>query len=234
MCRAAFLTQIWPLVVACEFYWQKQRRQCKVTVLAAIIVDGTLNVAWRKNRRSRTWYTSERRTVQHCACMYVNSFSIVTSSHIRYYSIFCSVRMIKHMISKSVYQEAPDSYLIIEIRALPVTVWYPCSSLTLRKLASNMILKKLGANRWIPLIVFCWGIITTMTGLIQNFGDLVAVRMVLGLCEGGLLPGIVSELDKYLYQCQLICSHRFCISAPYINVTNSNCGEHSPSPLSFH
>lgn len=62
-----------------------------------------------------------------------------------------------------------------------------------------MILKRLGANRWIPLIVFCWGITTTMTGLVQNFGDLVAVRMILGLCEGGLLPGIVSKLGRDLY-----------------------------------
>lgn len=37
-----------------------------------------------------------------------------------------------------------------------------------------------------------------MTGLIKSFGGLVSVRMVLGLCEGGLLPGIVSELGRYM------------------------------------
>jgi hypothetical protein len=51
------------------------------------------------------------------------------------------------------------------------------------------------ANRWIPLLVFCWGIVTTLTGLVQNFGGLVAVRFILGMCEGGLLPGIVSAIQ---------------------------------------
>jgi hypothetical protein len=95
-----------------------------------------------------------------------------------------------------------------------------------------MILTKIGANRWIPLIVFCWGICTTMTGLIESFGGLVSARMVLGLCEGGFLPGIVSELDRYPFVCPLIYSCRFCILAPYTNVTSSNCGEHVSSPLS--
>lgn len=49
------------------------------------------------------------------------------------------------------------------------------------------------ANRWIPLLVFCWGVVTTLSGLIQSFGGLVAVRFMLGICEGGLLPGIVSN-----------------------------------------
>jgi hypothetical protein len=57
--------------------------------------------------------------------------------------------------------------------------------------ASNWVLKRMKPNIWLPLLVVFWGIVTTMTGLVQSFGGLVAVRMVLGLCEGGLLPGLV-------------------------------------------
>jgi len=67
------------------------------------------------------------------------------------------------------------------------------------ELPSNWILKRMKPNVWLPLLVIVWGIVTTMTGLVQSFGSLVVVRMVLGLCEGGLLPGMVLYLST-LYQ----------------------------------
>lgn len=36
-----------------------------------------------------------------------------------------------------------------------------------------------------------WGTVTTLSGLVQNFGGVLAIRLVLGACEGGLLPGMV-------------------------------------------
>ncbi|KAF8165361.1 MFS general substrate transporter [Crassisporium funariophilum] len=63
------------------------------------------------------------------------------------------------------------------------------------ELPSNMVLKKMKANRWIPLLVFLWGIVTTLTSLVHNFGGILGIRLVLGLCEGGLLPGIILYLS---------------------------------------
>lgn len=60
--------------------------------------------------------------------------------------------------------------------------------------ASNIILKKMKPNRWLPFIVGTWGVVTTLSGLVQNFGGLVAIRLMLGLCEGGLLPGMVTQI----------------------------------------
>lgn len=65
----------------------------------------------------------------------------------------------------------------------------------LSELPSNWVLKRVHPNRWLPGIVFAWGVIVTLSGLMQNFGGLVAVRMFLGLCEGGLLPGMVLYLS---------------------------------------
>lgn len=59
------------------------------------------------------------------------------------------------------------------------------------ELPSNWVLKRMQANRWLPLLICTWGTVTTLSGLVQNFGGLTAVRMVLGMCEGGLLPGMV-------------------------------------------
>ncbi|KAF9495674.1 MFS general substrate transporter [Pleurotus eryngii] len=63
------------------------------------------------------------------------------------------------------------------------------------ELPSNWVIQRVGANRWIPLLVCLWGVVTTLTGLVQNFGGLVAIRMCLGLCEGGLLPGMILYLS---------------------------------------
>ncbi|EKM59177.1 uncharacterized protein PHACADRAFT_205354 [Phanerochaete carnosa HHB-10118-sp] len=60
---------------------------------------------------------------------------------------------------------------------------------------SNWVLKKIKPSRWLPFIVAIWGVVTTMTGVIQNFSGLVAIRFFLGMCEGGLLPGIVLYLS---------------------------------------
>ncbi|KAL8279815.1 hypothetical protein RQP46_007665 [Phenoliferia psychrophenolica] len=49
---------------------------------------------------------------------------------------------------------------------------------------SNIALKKLKPSRWIPLIMFFWGITMTCMGLVHNFGGLLATRFCLGLAEG--------------------------------------------------
>lgn len=63
------------------------------------------------------------------------------------------------------------------------------------ELPSNWVLKKVKPSRWLPLIVAVWGVVTTMTGVVHSFSGLLAIRFFLGLCEGGLLPGIVLYLS---------------------------------------
>ena len=58
-------------------------------------------------------------------------------------------------------------------------------------LASNWVLKKMRPSRWLPFLVAIWGVVTTLTGIVDSFSGLIAIRFFLGLCEGGLLPGIV-------------------------------------------
>ncbi|KAI3485877.1 hypothetical protein L1887_50676 [Cichorium endivia] len=74
------------------------------------------------------------------------------------------------------------------------------------EIPSNMALRKFGAKFWLPFIVFCWGIITVFFGLVQNFAGLCVIRLLLGLWEGGLLPGwrwifIMEGLITILFAC---------------------------------
>ncbi|KZV72119.1 MFS general substrate transporter [Peniophora sp. CONT] len=68
------------------------------------------------------------------------------------------------------------------------------------ELPSNWVLKKIRANRWLALLVFVWGVVTTLMGLVDSFGSLTAVRVVLGFCEGGLLPGMACPCRPTMYK----------------------------------
>ncbi|KDN41954.1 MFS general substrate transporter [Tilletiaria anomala UBC 951] len=68
----------------------------------------------------------------------------------------------------------------------------------LLEVPSNLMLKKYGAKLWLPFIVFWWGVVMTLTGVVQNAGGLIAARIMLGAAEAGLFPG-VSLLLSFLY-----------------------------------
>lgn len=53
-----------------------------------------------------------------------------------------------------------------------------------------MVLKPLTPSRYIAFIAFGWGIIATCTGFVQSYGALIAVRLILGVVEAGLFPGL--------------------------------------------
>ncbi|GAA5936451.1 uncharacterized protein JCM15063_001890 [Sporobolomyces koalae] len=65
------------------------------------------------------------------------------------------------------------------------------------ELPSNLLLKKIGPQILIPTLVTVWGIVSCLTGLVQNFSGLVAARFFLGLCEGGVFPGLVLYLSMF-------------------------------------
>lgn len=70
---------------------------------------------------------------------------------------------------------------------LPFKLTTPLSS----ELPSNLVLKKASPKLWLPFLTVLWGIITMCLGFVQNYVGFVAVRALLGLAEGGLLPGMV-------------------------------------------
>ncbi|KAF4427136.1 putative transporter [Colletotrichum fructicola Nara gc5] len=64
-----------------------------------------------------------------------------------------------------------------------------------RELPSNLVLKKVSPRIWLPFLTIAWGIVTMCLGFVRSYGSFVAVRAVLGMCEGGLLPGMVLYLS---------------------------------------
>ncbi|THU81824.1 MFS general substrate transporter [Dendrothele bispora CBS 962.96] len=69
------------------------------------------------------------------------------------------------------------------------------ASYLVTELPSNWVLKRFTGRFWLPFIMILWGVITTLTGIVQNFQGLIAIRVFLGFCEGGMLPGLVLYLS---------------------------------------
>ncbi|KAH9832609.1 MFS general substrate transporter [Rhodofomes roseus] len=55
---------------------------------------------------------------------------------------------------------------------------------------SNVFLKRLRPSIWLSFLMFGWGIMMTVQGLVHNYGGLLGMRWLLGTFEAGLFPGV--------------------------------------------
>ncbi|KAK3709608.1 hypothetical protein LTR37_010829 [Vermiconidia calcicola] len=62
---------------------------------------------------------------------------------------------------------------------------------------SNWLLKMVGGGRYLPLLAMAWGVVGTCMGAVKSFGGLVACRLLLGACEGGMFGGIILYLSMF-------------------------------------
>ena len=65
------------------------------------------------------------------------------------------------------------------------------------ELPSNIIMNVLKPHVWLPSMMIAWGIVITLTGLVQSYGGLVAARLCLGIAEAGLYPGVAFYLTRW-------------------------------------
>jgi MFS family permease len=60
-----------------------------------------------------------------------------------------------------------------------------------------MIVKKVGAGRYLPFLCVCYGLVCTCIGFVKSYKGLLVARFFLGLSEGGLGPGIALYLSMF-------------------------------------
>src|SRR5579872_7083432 len=65
------------------------------------------------------------------------------------------------------------------------------------QIPGNAILLRLGARRWLFLILTIWGVLSAATGFIHNAGEFYLLRFLLGLAEAGLFPGVMYYLGLW-------------------------------------
>ncbi|GAA4670227.1 MFS transporter [Gordonia humi] len=68
------------------------------------------------------------------------------------------------------------------------------------EIPSNMALKKFGARLWLARIAISWGIVTVILGFVNSVTHLYIVRILLGIAEAGLYPGLLLYLTFWFRQ----------------------------------
>src|SRR5580658_10144762 len=61
-------------------------------------------------------------------------------------------------------------------------------SYVLFQVPSNMILSRLGARRWLTVVILAWGLCSASTALITDVKTFALVRFLLGVAEAGYFP----------------------------------------------
>lgn len=69
---------------------------------------------------------------------------------------------------------------------------------------SNWLVKYFGANYYLPGLLIAWGIVGMCTGFVTDYNGLLACRFFLGLCEGGLLGGMILYLSMFYRRHELL------------------------------
>jgi MFS transporter, ACS family, tartrate transporter len=62
---------------------------------------------------------------------------------------------------------------------------------------SNLILERLGARRWIVVLMVTWGIISSSLVFVNTTRSFYILRFCLGVAEAGFFPGIVLYLSNW-------------------------------------
>lgn len=62
---------------------------------------------------------------------------------------------------------------------------------------SNLLLRRVGAKRWIARIMISWGVISSLTMFARDPWTFYALRILLGIAEAGFFPGIILYLSYW-------------------------------------
>jgi MFS family permease len=65
------------------------------------------------------------------------------------------------------------------------------------EIPSNLIMHKVGARFWIMRIMITWGILSACMALVQGEWSFYILRMLLGIAEAGLFPGVIYFITQW-------------------------------------
>ena len=70
-------------------------------------------------------------------------------------------------------------------------------SYVLFQLPANAILTRLGARRWLAIVMVAWGLCSAGTAFVTDATSFVAVRFLLGIAEAGYFPGVAWFMTRW-------------------------------------
>lgn len=64
---------------------------------------------------------------------------------------------------------------------------------------TNLLFQRQGMQpaRYLGGLMFVWGLVATFTAFVSNYAALIACRLLLGVFEAGLFPGVILYLSMF-------------------------------------
>ncbi|KAL3457149.1 major facilitator superfamily domain-containing protein [Aspergillus heterothallicus] len=71
------------------------------------------------------------------------------------------------------------------------------AGIVISEIPSNVIMQRVGPQRWLSVQIFAWGLVATLQCLIKSYPAYLVTRFLLGLLEGGFIPGALYYLSTW-------------------------------------
>ena len=65
------------------------------------------------------------------------------------------------------------------------------------EIPANIVLSRSRPSLWLGTLVTAFGTVATCTALVSNYGELLTVRLFLGIAEAGFPPGVLYVLTLW-------------------------------------
>ncbi|KAH8881826.1 MFS general substrate transporter [Thozetella sp. PMI_491] len=71
------------------------------------------------------------------------------------------------------------------------------AGIVLLEIPSNILLQRVGPQRWLTCQIIAWGLVATFQNFITNYAGFLVTRILLGLCESGFIPGALYTMSTW-------------------------------------
>lgn len=100
-------------------------------------------------------------------------------------------------------------------------------SYCLFQVPANLVLTRLGARRWLGLLMIAWGLVSMATAFVASVPAYIGLRALLGIAESGFYPGVIYYFTFWMPRSQRTrVLALFLLSLPLCNVIGSPISAH--------
>src|SRR3974390_1257142 len=71
-------------------------------------------------------------------------------------------------------------------------------SYCLFQVPANMVLTRVGARRWLAVLMVAWGVVSMGTAFVAGGSSYIGARFLLGIAESGFYPGVIYYFTFWL------------------------------------
>jgi ACS family tartrate transporter-like MFS transporter len=100
-------------------------------------------------------------------------------------------------------------------------------SYCLFQVPANLVLARMGARRWLAILMVVWGLVSMATAFVQSPSAYIGARALLGIAEAGFYPGVIYYFTFWLpraYRTRMLAL--FLLALPLCNTIGSPVSAH--------